>query len=365
MGRTQRLCFAWEFLGPHHRARVQACIGRDPAIEVRAFALADQSNTYGFYDHDDSVVRLAVAYRSTAVEDLDSFQRLWAYMRYIWFAGDDTYFLCHYERFEVFIAAVVLRLRGKRVFVMNDSKFDDYQRHLLREAGKSLLYKPYCGALVSGSRSANYLRFLGVRGKIETGYDTIDVRSVADSSREPADIELPDRYFISVGRLVQRKNIELAICAFHAACGEQDTPIHLLIVGEGPEQASLRALARRLDIGDKVLFLGKVPHNKIAALIARAVALVLVSTSEQWGLVINEAVACGVPVIVSDAVGARDALVRNLVNGFVIEGGNEPGLTRAMLTISRDRQQFASTDAEIHAASVDRFADAVWGLLEQ
>lgn len=354
-----RLCFSWEYIGPHHRARVRACVGRDPAIRARAFALTDLSTIYGFYSHDDSAIEIIVAYRSKVVEKLSFAQRMRAYMRHIWFADDDVYFLCHYERFEVFLTAVVLRLRGKRVFVMNNSKFDDYQRYILRELLKSLLYKPYCGALVSGIRSANYLCFLGLRGKIEMGYDTIDVRSVARRMLDRPNIELSENYFIAVNRLVKRKNVELTIRAFHAVCREIDKPVNLLIVGEGPEEEPLRALTRLLGIEDKVQFIGNVPNDKVVSLIAPAIALVLASTSEQWGLVINEAVACGVPVIVSDNVGARDCLVRSFVNGYVIESNNEPGLARAMLSISRNRQQFATRDAEMYAAGVDRFADAV------
>jgi glycosyltransferase involved in cell wall biosynthesis len=343
---------------------VQACAERDPAVAARAFALTDRSHVYGFYDHDDGG-GLVVAYRSVAVEDLSALQRLRAYMRYLWFAEDDVFYLCHYERLEVFLTALILRLRGKRVFVMNDSKFDDYERRLPRELGKSVLYAPYNGALVSGERSASYLRFLGVRGKIETGYDTIDVRAAALDALEPPDIGLPNEYFIAVNRLVAKKNIGLTIRAFQAACREIDKPVELLIVGEGPEETSLRAMAETLGIKDKVRFLGEVPNRKAISLIARAKALILVSKSEQWGLVVNEAVACGVPVIVSEAVGAHDSLVRNLVSGFVVESDNEPGLARAMLAILRGSQQLAASPAEMYAASVDRFADAVSSLIKK
>ena len=87
------------------------------------------------------------------------------------------------------------------------------------------------------------------------------------------------------------------------------------------------------------------------------------SSSEQWGLVINEAVACGVPVIVSEAVGARDTLVRNFVNGFVIEGDNLPGLMRAMLAVWQDGSRFIPPDHIARSASTECFADAVTTLL--
>ncbi len=180
---------------------------------------------------------VTVAYRSATVEDLSFLQRLRAYMRHVWAAEEDVYFLCHYERPEVFLTAVVLRLRGRRVFVMNDSKFDDYQRYIFREVGKSIMYIPYSGALVSGTRSASYLRFLGLRGKIELGYDTIDAEQGKEGARPlPAGLK-PKSFFITIGRLVERKNIEIVIRAFAASCREREHTIDLVVVGEGPEKS--------------------------------------------------------------------------------------------------------------------------------
>ena len=336
---------------------------RDPSISIRAFALADQSITYDFYDHDDGAVELATAYRSCIVEELGRLKRLWAYASHIWFSTDDVYFLCHYERFEVFVTALVLRLRRKRVFIMNDSKFDDYQRYILRELAKSIFYIPYCGALVSGARSAAYVRFLGVRGKIETGSDTIDVRSVTRAGPGSLSSGLPTEYFISVNRLVSKKNVELTIRAFNSAYRDMDRPVSLLIVGDGPERALLGELVHCLGIEDRVIFLGNIPNDLTVSLISRAVGLVLVSTSEQWGLVVNEALACAVPVIVSDAVGLANLSIRSFVNGFVIESNNQLGLTRAMLAVYRGDPRLETQRPEMYAASVDRFADAVLSLL--
>ena len=359
-----RTVFSWEFVGPHHLARVRSCHKRDENIRGRIFALADRSRTYNFYEGEDVHPDVTVAYRSTTVEDLSFLRRLQAYMRHLWLAEEDVYFLCHYERPEVFLTALVLRLRGKRVFVMNDSKFDDYQRHVLREAAKSILYLPYCGALVSGVRSASYLSFLGVRGKIELGYDTIDAEMGKEGSRPLPEKLRPKSFFVTVSRLVKRKNVEMTIRAFAAFCGERERSIDLAVVGEGPEEPVLRELAKSLQIDDRVHFVGIVPNDGIRPLLANSIAALLMSSSEQWGLVINEAVACGVPVIVSEAVGARDTLVRNFVNGFVIEGDNLPGLTRAMLAVWQDAGGFIPPDHISRSASTECFADAVTSLLD-
>jgi L-malate glycosyltransferase len=363
VGKVVRALFSWEFIGPHHLARVHSCQNRDEKIGIRVFALADRSRTYDFYHDEEVRPEVTVAYRSATVEDLSLWKRLCAYVRYVWVADEDVYFLCHYERFEVFLTAVVLRLRRKKVFVMNDSKFDDYQRNIFREVGKSIFYTPYCGALVSGARSASYLRFLGVGGQIETGYDTIDSEQMREKSRRPSEGLNPKTFFITVSRLVARKNIGMIIRAFAAFCQESEPSIQLIIVGEGPEKQTLLDLADCLHVGHRVKFLGLVPNEGIPSLVANSIALLLMSSSEQWGLVVNEAVACGVPVIVSEAVGARDTLVRNFVNGYVIEDDNLLGLTRAMLAVLRDANGLVPPGHIARSANVECFADAVTSLL--
>lgn len=358
-----RLVFSWEFVGPHHRSRIISCMRRDPTALVRVFSLTDRSSTYGFYSHDEGEsIASTVAYRSQFVEQLGLGRRLLAYARHLWASADDVFFLCHYERLEVFLTAIVLRLRRKRVYVMNDSKFDDYDRILWREVLKSLLYIPYCGALVSGKRSVSYLRFLGFGRPIETGYDTIDTLSPVS---EPGVSQQRGDFFITVGRLVGRKNVECVIRAFHIASSEISPNVELIVVGDGPQRQSLLDLTRELNIEHKVKFSGNIPNRAIGSLLSRAIALILMSTSEQWGLVINEAIACGVPVIVSDAVGARDSLVRSFINGFVVESDNDQGLARAMAAVYSQVPKLTIPDAIVRAADVGRFADGVWSLINK
>ena len=242
MNERIRVLFSWEFVGPHHLARARSCRQRNGEMDARIFSLTDKSKTYKFYERRDSDQDVTIAYRSTDVEDLSWWKRMAAYIRHVWSASEDAYFLCHYERPEVFLSAIVLRLRMKKVFVMGDSKFDDYQRHVFREMSKAIFYIPYQGALVSGARSASYLRFLGVRGKIETGYDTIDAKQITQRGKEVSRIQNPSGFFIVINRLVKRKNTDLVIRAFASLCRENEQHLGLVIVGEGPEERALREL---------------------------------------------------------------------------------------------------------------------------
>jgi len=101
--------------------------------------------------------------------------------------------------------------------------------------------------------------------------------------------------------------------------------------------------------------------------LAGAIALVLVSREEQWGLVVNEALAVDLPVIVSDEVGARDLLVRNFQNGFVVESCSPESIGAAMLRIGSDadlRESMARHSRErAWMGDADRLADALEVLL--
>src|SRR5205823_8984958 len=108
-------------------------------------------------------------FAGTTIDSVPGIQRAWKTISACVASGAKDIFLCHYEHPATFLTALTLRLFGRRVYVMNDSKFDDYTRHLWREAGKSIMYSPYVGGLASGVRARDYLRFLGVPASRITG----------------------------------------------------------------------------------------------------------------------------------------------------------------------------------------------------
>ena len=100
----------------------------------------------------------------------------------------------------------------------------------------------------------------------------------------------------------------------------------LYICGSGECEEVLRRQAESL--GDKIKFCGFVQTPEVARILGSTLALILPSTEEQWGLVINEAVAMSLPILCSMNVGARDLLVRSGVNGYIYEPDNPAGDSR-------------------------------------
>jgi glycosyltransferase involved in cell wall biosynthesis len=133
-----------------------------------------------------------------------------------------------------------------------------------------------------------------------------------------------------------------------------------MICGSGPLESDLKERARGCD---GIHFLGFLQEDGVARALASSLALILPSVEEQWGLVVNEALAMGVPVLVSDNAGARDVLVRTAVNGYVFEPDNAAGLAQLMLRLAADeiewRRLSEGAVAAAPAGDVARFVEGV------
>lgn len=196
----------------------------------------------------------------------------------------------------------------------------------------------------SGSAQTALLAALGWRGasSVTGGVGIINKRGVA-GTRSPA----PGRRFAFVGRLAGEKNLGALVAAF------RHIPDTLTIVGNGPELEQLRAAA-----SSNVTFLAHVDNSAIGEVISAHDCLVLPSLREPWGLVVEEALFRGVPVLVSSRCGAAD-LVRPGVNGWVFDPGISGSLEAALrsadpaalgFTVEAGRRMIDAKDREQVAA---------------
>ena len=116
--------------------------------------------------------------------------------------------------------------------------------------------------------------------------------------------------------------------------------LHLVFAGEGPLRPSLEARAADLGIRERVRFLGFVNQRGLPDVYAAADVLVLPSEYEPFGLVVNEAFACGRPAIVSDACGVAGDLVRDGETGFVVPVGDVHTFAQRLRTLAVDRRSW-------------------------
>ena len=154
--------------------------------------------------------------------------------------------------------------------------------------------------------------------------------------------------FAYLGRLKRYKGVDIVIRAF-AALGRSDATLE--IAGTGDHRPALEALARSLDLGDRVRFLGFVSEAEKLALLRRAWALAFASPKEGWGITNLEAAACATPVVASDSPGLRES-VRDGETGLLVPHGDVAAMAAAMGRFAADR-----TLVDTFGAAGRRFAE--------
>jgi L-malate glycosyltransferase len=361
------ILFFWENFGPTHVDRCDAVARAMPRRAVFGIELNPTSSTYA-WDREGGQHFTKITLRDEAARWgtlRTALELVGASLK----SGARHIFLCHYNEPSVQIAAILLRVLGKRLYLLLDSKFDDRPRAIRREALKAIWIWPYVGAIVGSRRSRQYLTFLGLRnGRIENYYDTISVERIRRSAGVPPapdGVDFHDRHFTIVSRLVEKKNLFVAVDAFALYVSRTNHPRRLRIFGDGRLDQELREHVRELNMTELVSFEGFQQTNAVSQALGSTLALIQSSSEEQFGIAIIEALAMGVPVIVSDNCGARDEFVRSGVNGFIVQPDNVEGIAFFLGKLASDQLlwerlsagtiPFAEeADAMSFARSVDR-----------
>jgi glycosyltransferase involved in cell wall biosynthesis len=145
---------------------------------------------------------------------------------------------------------------------------------------------------------------------------------------------------LSVARLSPEKGLDTLVRAAAAAAYPR---LVVVVAGGGPERLRLQELARSLRI--RLLLLGERPWERMVEVYASADVFCLLSLREPWGVVVNEAAACGLPLVLSDCVGAAADLLRDGENGCLVHPADVSATAAAL-------RHFASSAAVRSAAGV-------------
>jgi glycosyltransferase involved in cell wall biosynthesis len=257
---------------------------------------------------------------------------------------------------------------------MSDSWDPGSRRRWWTERVKRRLVSLYASGLVAGAPQRQYLQRLGMPSqRIFTGYDAVDnayFAAGADRARQTASTlrrqwGLPRHYFLSTCRFVSEKNLGRLLQAY-AAYRSMTKPAawHLVLVGDGPLAPDLMRLRRELDLNESVHFMGFQPYDKLCAFYGLAEAFILPSVSETWGLVVNEAMAAGLPVLVSHRCGCAEDLVIDGYNGRRFDPDNPVAIRDAlgwMASATRDRPAMGRSSRQmIGRWSIQSFAENLW-----
>jgi glycosyltransferase involved in cell wall biosynthesis len=146
---------------------------------------------------------------------------------------------------------------------------------------------------------------------------------------EPAELAIdPTTYVIVfIGMLIHRKGLDVLL---KALANITQFSWRLIIVGEGEKRQELSAMAQRLDIAKHVDFRGNLPNSEALALLRAADLFVLPTRNDTWGVVVNEALFSGIPVVCSDMCGA-EVLLSTEDRGYVFKSDDVNGLHETLL----------------------------------
>ena len=237
-------------------------------------------------------------------------------------------------------AALWARLHGATSVLMTESTSVDHKRSSWKERLKSLGLRILFHWAVSGGKPhVQYLQQLGFpKNRIAGFYDVVDNEMFRDGTaalraHSPAEYGLPDsRYFLYVGRLAEEKNVAGLLQSWIAYRDEGGT-WPLVIVGDGPEAAALKQAAATSPYAADIFFPGLKSSRELLPFYAFAGCFVLPSTREPWGLVVNEAMASSLPILVSNRCGCGPDLVIQGLNGFDFDPLSAPALTALLHNI--------------------------------
>jgi glycosyltransferase involved in cell wall biosynthesis len=237
------------------------------------------------------------------------------------------------------------KLHGVKVVISSESNARHNPRQFVKEIIKKTILKIADGFICFGSSSTAYFLELGIQpNTILTNKAAVvdnDLlrkkyeQAVINKQQLKVKLQLPQYNFMYVGRLIELKNLLRLLDCFSTI---QSQNWGLILLGEGDQKPDLERFIASKNI-QNITFLKGVNWYEVSEAMALADVFVLASTSEAWGLVVNEAMVCGLPVLVSDCCGCVEDLVKNNENGFVFDPYNKEELTEKLNFFVQNTEQ--------------------------
>jgi 1,2-diacylglycerol 3-alpha-glucosyltransferase len=378
MERKAAVAVVFHHIGPYHHARLNAAADRLSVIGIEWSAKG--YDAWGAADSPARYKKISLFPEATdhCPGNVELRRAFWSALEQ---AKPDVMAINGWNNFGSLIAANCCVRRGIPMVVMSESSRQDEPRTWWKEAIKRRIVGLYSAALVGGQRHVEYLVELGMpRDRVFTGYDVVDNdyfgRRTAEIRNSKFEIrskrDLPENYFLASGRFIEKKNLSTLIEAYaeyrrrsnafaKATAGKEiatNVPWDLVILGDGPLREGLKSQLSTFNLNEHVHLPSFKPYDELPVYYALANAFVHASTIEQWGLVVNEAIASGLPVIISNRCGCAPELVNG--NGFTFDPTKVYDLTARLSEMAslsyQERKHLGDTSYRIAANfSPERF----------
>ncbi len=307
--------------GPYHLARLRglAALLSEGGSRLVAYEVAGREQTYPWSrSRHEEPFEWITLFPDRIVETIEPGACRRAMVRALDRDQPDAVGLAGYARPESMAAARWARRRGRTAILLSESQAIDRPHAWWKELIKMRRVRQFDAALVGGPEHRGYLEQLGMPAdRIALGYNAVDNDFFANRARlwlESATGRsgMPEApYFLTVCRFAPQKNQVRLIGAFtrYRKQSNPGTAWDLVLCGDGPQAAEVLAAIARSGCGRAIHRPGFLQADALSRWYAHAAVFVLPSLSEPWGLVVNEAAASGLPLLVSARAGCATTLV--------------------------------------------------------
>ncbi len=341
-----RVAILFDNFGPYHLARLRAA---SSVCEVLAVEFGSSSAEYDWTQQSTTGFKRVVINHAGSSNQLGTYDFREYLFNELKRFKPDVVFVPGWSTRGAILAIKWCIKMGVPSVVMSESTEWDSSRNALKELVKRSIVSAFSAAMVGGTSHRSYIHKLGMPSdRIFIGYDVVDNRFFREESRklQACSWELGKEnmrpYFLASARFIEKKNLPRLLKAYASYRGAvmrstidhrpstPKVPWDLVLLGDGHLRPELERLRRELGLEDCVQMPGFKQYEALPGYYAHAGAFIHASTTEQWGLVVNEAMASGLPVLVSNRCGCAADLVKEGINGYTFDPFNEMQLCELM-----------------------------------
>ena len=373
----------WRRFGPYHLARLRATHSKLESLGIKMVGLeiASKDDTYGWQEWlETTPYERFVVFPGRNYEQISSLEMWRGISEALDTLDPGLVAISGYNSRDAWGVLGWCLMKRRLAILMSDSKADDAPRSAWREWGKRRVIGQFATALCAGRPHKDYLMQLGMQSeRIFPGYDVVDneywfreadrARRAPVAARHLPGLAGPSPFFLASARFIPRKNLVGLLKAYAsyrklwAQKGTSESAWRLVILGDGAEKQRILDLIGQERLAG-VTLAGFRQIHELPIYYGLAKVFIHPALQEQWGLVVNEAMASGLPVLVSSRCGCVPDLLREGENGFTFDPEDMDALAALMLRMSSAEVDLSAMGRAARILigdwGTERFADGIY-----
>lgn len=349
MQNSKKILLIWDRLGDYHRARCVALADKIGYENVFSADLGCADSIYKWDNSNDTSYKHFTLSKKS-VEAFDIFSRISNFAKIIKKNNIDVVCIAGYGRIEYVIMTIYSKLKGKKTVLFAESW---YGSGSVSEKTKSFFINSFCDVLfVSGTKAKkHFIENLKInKNKIITGYSVVDNEHFANRNAQNE----KQNEILCIARFCEAKNLTMLINSFLKS--EINKKYSLRLIGGGELKNELSTTANN---SDRIIIQDWISYNELPLVYAKAKILILPSIFEPWGLVVNEAMAAGLPIIVSEQCGCQPDLI-NDENGWIFDANELNSLSDCFNIVSQCTSEQLIKMGKKSQKTIANFSPRTW-----